>query len=145
MAWRLRGDKPLSESLMLDLLTNICVTRLQRVNIVKWRKIQIYVYDSLNKFSEQKLSLFMFRVAHLNLWTQYQKDKTSTNTPVAASVFQCNTSTKFSNAFSEMEVIELWSNVTENCPKWSNWWYASKVPCNDLELNEPQFISWSND
>ena len=32
MAWRLPGDKPLSEPMMVNLLTHICVTRPQWVN-----------------------------------------------------------------------------------------------------------------
>ena len=32
MAWRLPGDKPLSEPTMVSLLTHICITRPQRVN-----------------------------------------------------------------------------------------------------------------
>ena len=32
MAWRRLGDKPLSEAMMVNLLTHICVTRLQWVN-----------------------------------------------------------------------------------------------------------------
>ena len=32
MAWRRPGNKPLSESMMVNLLTHICVTRPQRVN-----------------------------------------------------------------------------------------------------------------
>ena len=32
MAWRLSGDKPLSEPMMVSLLTHICVTRPQWVN-----------------------------------------------------------------------------------------------------------------
>ena len=32
MAWRLPGDKPLSEPMMISLLTHICVTRPQWVN-----------------------------------------------------------------------------------------------------------------
>ena len=32
MAWRRRGDKPLSEPMMVNLLTHICVTRPQWVN-----------------------------------------------------------------------------------------------------------------
>ena len=31
MAWRRPGDKPLSEPMMVNLLTHICVTRPQRV------------------------------------------------------------------------------------------------------------------
>ena len=35
MAWRLPGDKPLSEPMMVSLLTHICVTRRQWVSNVK--------------------------------------------------------------------------------------------------------------
>ena len=41
MAWRRSGDKPLSEPMMVSLLTHICVTRPQWVN--KW-EICIYVF-----------------------------------------------------------------------------------------------------
>ena len=34
MAWRRPGDKPLSEPMMMNLLTHICVTRHQQVNNV---------------------------------------------------------------------------------------------------------------
>ena len=34
MAWRRPGDKPLSEPMMVSLLTHICVTRPQWVNII---------------------------------------------------------------------------------------------------------------
>ena len=40
MAWRRSGDKPLSEPMMVSLLTNICVARPQWVNPPK----QFYVY-----------------------------------------------------------------------------------------------------
>ena len=38
MAWRRPGDKPLSEPMMVSLLTHICVTRPQWVNSQWWRK-----------------------------------------------------------------------------------------------------------
>ena len=34
MAWRRPGDKPLSEPMMINVLTNICVTRLQWIKII---------------------------------------------------------------------------------------------------------------
>ena len=37
MAWRRPGDKPLSEPVMVSLLTHICVTRPQWVNALHWR------------------------------------------------------------------------------------------------------------
>ena len=36
MTWRRPGDKPLSEPMMVSLMTHICVTRPQRVNISRW-------------------------------------------------------------------------------------------------------------
>ena len=38
MAWRRPGDKPLSEPIMVSLLTHICVTRLQWVKWPDWTK-----------------------------------------------------------------------------------------------------------
>ena len=38
MAWRPPGDKPLSEPMMVSLLTHICVTRPQWVKIMAWRQ-----------------------------------------------------------------------------------------------------------
>ena len=38
MAWRRSGDKPLSEPMMVCLLTHICVTRPQWVNTLAWAK-----------------------------------------------------------------------------------------------------------
>ena len=37
MAWRRQGDKPLSEAMMVSLLTHICVTRPQWVNVAQMR------------------------------------------------------------------------------------------------------------
>ena len=42
MAWRRPGDKPLSEPMMVNLLTHICVTRPQWVN--GWELISNYSY-----------------------------------------------------------------------------------------------------
>ena len=45
MAWHLPGDKPLSEPMMVSLLTHICVTRPQWVKI--WSRICAYVVPVL--------------------------------------------------------------------------------------------------
>ena len=44
MAWRRSGDKPLSEPMMVSLLTHICVTRPQWVNM----EISYYLYKESN-------------------------------------------------------------------------------------------------
>ena len=43
MAWRRPGDKPLSEPMMVSLLTHICVTRPQWVNAFLWHPILIWI------------------------------------------------------------------------------------------------------
>ena len=50
MAWRRPGDKPLSETMMVRLLTDICVTRSEWVNgtlTVIWCRVthEIYIYS----------------------------------------------------------------------------------------------------
>ena len=54
MAWRRPGDKPLSEPVMVSLLTHICVTRPQWVNFYIWKKIRIQdsVYGPLKNVWE---------------------------------------------------------------------------------------------
>ena len=63
MAWRRPGDKPLSEPMMVNLLTQICVTRPQWVN---WRSCWFfasvqglapiwYVSQTSNQFKQQSL------------------------------------------------------------------------------------------
>ena len=47
MAWRQPGDKPLSEPMMVSLLTHICVTRPQWVNMYAWN---IVVFLGIHKF-----------------------------------------------------------------------------------------------
>ena len=46
MAWRLPGDKPLSEAMMVSLLTQICVARPQWVNV----KVVYQMYLDYNLF-----------------------------------------------------------------------------------------------
>ena len=41
MDWRRPGDKPLSEPMMVTLLTHICVTRPQWVNYMKHNKAHV--------------------------------------------------------------------------------------------------------
>ena len=49
MAWRWPGDKPLSEQMMVKLLTHICLTRPQWVNEVTAFSLQ-YVVPNMMKF-----------------------------------------------------------------------------------------------
>ena len=46
MVWPRRGDKPLSEPMMVSLLTHICVTRPQRVNLLVY---VVFMLTNLNK------------------------------------------------------------------------------------------------
>ena len=58
MAWCRLGDKPIPEPMMVSLLTNICVTRLQRVKLKYGVNKDVHstqalrVYSSSNKSGE---------------------------------------------------------------------------------------------
>ena len=55
MSWRRPGDKPLSEPMMVCLLTYICVTRPQRVNKHQfWHKIGEKDLNAPNDFKKSK-------------------------------------------------------------------------------------------
>ena len=45
MAWRRSGDKPLSEPMMVSLLTHLCVTRPQWVNGMSQIRIHLYTHQ----------------------------------------------------------------------------------------------------
>ena len=55
MAWRRSGDKPLSEPMMVSLLTHICVTRLQWVEKTHFHVVEFWV--SCHTFDTPLLSL----------------------------------------------------------------------------------------
>ena len=61
MAWRRPGDKPLSDPMMVCLLTHICVTRPQRVNLFPKRSA-----DSVKETSEASLRLLSFMMTSSN-------------------------------------------------------------------------------
>ena len=67
MAWRLLGDKPLSEPMVVSLLTHICVTRPQWINwttgiIFRWNCIKIQTF-SLNKiYLKMVVTLFIWPI-----------------------------------------------------------------------------------
>ena len=54
MAWRQPGDMPLSEPMMVCLLTHICVTQPQWVNGTKWPTFYIQLFQM--HFRESKFS-----------------------------------------------------------------------------------------
>ena len=59
MAWRRPGDKPLSEPMVVSLLTHICVTRPQWVNL-RWRKVKhvhVIVRAALNEIPNLDLKI----------------------------------------------------------------------------------------
>ena len=57
MAWRRPGDKPLSEIIMVSLLTLICVTRLQWINC--WRAVCVYgIQDCICNIFDQQPQVF---------------------------------------------------------------------------------------
>ena len=59
MAWRRSGDKPLSEPMMVSLLTHICVTRPQWVNINKQTRINMWILISERKHQYKPVTNWM--------------------------------------------------------------------------------------
>ena len=75
MAWRRPGDKPLSEPVMVSLLTHICVTRPQWVNVEWYNKLQ-YKQFSLKNWPtfvvhdlDISYNLSFIHASHVNLNT----------------------------------------------------------------------------
>ena len=87
MAWRRPGDKPLSEPMMVSLLTHICVTRPQWVNGSKTlqdfcprsRSIHCYLHATHSLFSfvykllETRVHFHYFRNHVITSWNVMQK------------------------------------------------------------------------
>ena len=57
MVWRRPGDKPLSEPMVVSLLTHICVTRPQWVNAGPWVLFpDLIMFDKTHKFGSKSCS-----------------------------------------------------------------------------------------
>ena len=59
MAWRRSGDKPLSEPMIVSLLTHICVTRPQWVNSRRDKQFNPVFYNWCNYLCMPRLKLIM--------------------------------------------------------------------------------------
>ena len=70
MAWRRSGDKPLSEPVLVSLLTHICVTRPQWVNA--WSSI-VMASESCVSYVDPLIPLFMTRIIPIGLTWIFQK------------------------------------------------------------------------
>ena len=71
VAWRRPGDKPLSEPMMVDLLTHICVTRPQWVN--SWHgggKLfkNTYCLNSFHLYHSSWIQLWMYQLIRVQLY-----------------------------------------------------------------------------
>ena len=76
MAWRRPGDKPLSEPMMVSLLTHICVTRPQWVNIFKLKQNGRYFPDYiLRALSCKKVWIYNHSdfIGFCSLWISWQE------------------------------------------------------------------------
>ena len=71
-AWRRPGDKPLSEPMMVNLLTHICVTRPQWVKTKSWPPIRwkLVLNVPTTKLKTQTYCDHCFSTTGLNLWNQ---------------------------------------------------------------------------
>ena len=69
MAWRRPGDKPLSEPMMVSLLTHICVTRPQ------WVKLQ-YIFTFKTLYFIQVKNTDIIWLSQINLLIKFSQDNT---------------------------------------------------------------------
>ena len=82
MAWRRPGDKPLSEPMMVSVLTHICVTRPQWVSIL-WAQVAIFnrgvcflcgmKYLASNVFCEEHLQPMLCLMGQICWKINYQR------------------------------------------------------------------------
>ena len=74
MAWRRPGDKPLSEAMMVSLLTHICVTRPQWVEVRNsFFNISTSRYHRIRIFMSKYVFWLTNMIKQLKLFTQYQR------------------------------------------------------------------------
>ena len=67
MAWRRPGDKPLSETMMVRLLTHICVTRPQWVNATcKHSLLEVIILTTSGTASDENLVKMTFRFQRIS-------------------------------------------------------------------------------
>ena len=68
MAWRRSGDKPLSEPMMVRLLTDICVTQPQWVNTFEWSQLMHVTGNSLHaKLFSININMFLKCLSFLHI------------------------------------------------------------------------------
>ena len=73
MAWRRSGDKPLSEPMMVGLLTHICVTRPQWVNTL-WPRHAIWRHGTLSTLAHVMVCYLTAPNRYLNqCWLNYHQ------------------------------------------------------------------------
>ena len=60
MAWRRPGDKPLSEPMMVSLLTHICVTRPQWVNFISLLYLHLWMFKHMQCIYASLVKLDIF-------------------------------------------------------------------------------------
>ena len=61
MAWRRSGDKPLSEPMMISLMTHMCITRL--------------IVNNYHRFLDGRESVFLWNDSLWNLWNNWPRFK----------------------------------------------------------------------
>ena len=108
MAWRRPGDKPLSETMLVRLLTHICVTRPQWVNTAKYTKCKYCVTcpPYFNQLSLWTYSISFMWVSHAHL----SLDSPSINDLIAT---KCNSDALLMYWWYVLnhELVNYWNNI----------------------------------
>ena len=108
MAWRRPGDKPLSEPMMVSLLTHICVTRPQLLNGQDEYTLGLWIPKQINDHETQNIlhvgyAGFEFKEALLKLG----RKEISLNTTLIEN-WQCMTETHFPPASIKWQRRQIW-------------------------------------
>ena len=111
MAWRRPGDKPLSEPIVVSLLTHICVTRPQWVNIPQW--------PSTSRFSCCEMLWSKIEVrAFPDVWlTPISKDELTRNCSKMRKIYSGQGHTSFPNDFVKPFILLSFIFKSTNCYK----------------------------
>ena len=77
MAWRRPNDKPLSERMLVSLLTHICVTQPQCINLVAWQLSLCNSFEVRVRVDEIYRCLTLNRLLRLDLKIRHRDSSTS--------------------------------------------------------------------
>ena len=134
MAWRRSGDKPLSEPMMVSLLTHICVTRPQWVDYnSSWRKSRFHTIEHTT-FCGGYMYDFVVVMGSISWWFYHQLSAKSCYR--LSHIRQCFFHNKAVQSANHVQVLGIYSNLSPPPPPWT------KCPPFHIQHFETHFHEW---